>query len=186
MKTFLNDLKKEANRYLEKNETNELVSYYEEIINERLSNNETIESILASYDIEVIVKEALPGVILKRKDKVFKNSFQVMLLLLSSPILIPLAIVYIALVVVIIALFISFILVSAGGILFLVPYLIETFNYITSFGQWLGLTSLGLLISIIVFYIGYLFVNVFYKILKGNIKLFLKIFIKRRDQHEAK
>lgn len=186
MKTFLNDLKKEANRYLEKNETNELVSYYEEIINERLLSNETIEIILADYDVEVIVKDALPGVILKRQDKVFKNSFQVILLLFSTPILIPLAIVYLALVIVILALFIGFLMVAVGGVLFLIPYLIETFKYGGSFGQTLGIASLGLVTSTILFYFGYLLVNVFYKLLKGNVKVFLNIFIKRRNQHETK
>lgn len=185
MKLFLKNLKLYAQRYLNKNETNELVNYYEEMINERLLNGENIEDITNEYNIEEIVKESLPDFILKRNDRVFKNSYLVLLLLFSMPLLLPFALTYLAILIVLLSILVSFAIVSVSGILFIIPYMVETLKYATSIDQVLGFTAIGLIISASIFYIGYLLATLDYMFLKWNIKVFLNIFIKKRGQHEA-
>src|SRR5690554_6181924 len=104
MKKFLNELEKEAKKYFSKEETKEVVSYYEEIINERLANNEELENILSNYNVKVIIKNMIPEMITKRDFKSHKNTFKsfwqlLLIMLFTAPILIPLGIVYFALII---------------------------------------------------------------------------------------
>src|SRR5690554_3059493 len=144
MKKFLNNLEKEAKKYFSKEETNEVVSYYEEIINDRISNNENLDEVLKEYDVKIIVKNMIPEIISKRDFKSHKNIFKsfwqlLLIMLFTAPILIPLAILYLALIIAFVAVALSGVVVMAALFITLIPYLIEVIAYSNNLGVIIGL-----------------------------------------------
>jgi uncharacterized membrane protein len=95
VKSWLSQLERKLGKSFYKDEVADVVGYYEEIINERIAQGEDESEVLKSYDIDQIVKEITPEVLMKRDHKtlkrVSKSTKQLILLLLSTPILIPLA-----------------------------------------------------------------------------------------------
>lgn len=101
MKTWLNQFEKALKKVFYEDEVHDILSYYEEIIEERLHNGEDLEDILSDYDIQQIIKEMMPEVLMKRKNdsyfKMSRSTKQLLILLVSTPILLPLAAVFIGL-----------------------------------------------------------------------------------------
>lgn len=183
MDKFLKELNDYSKKYLTKNEVKELTSFYEEIINERLSNGELIDDILKDYDVKKIVKESLAEIIINRKDKSFKNIYQVLLLLFSTPILIPLAIIYLSFLIIFGAFFLTGLIIIISPLIIITPYIIEVFKYNSNISSILGLSSLGLIGVVIVSYIGYLFTYLSYKIAISLVKVFLNPLLKKRGNY---
>src|SRR5690554_3066879 len=185
MKKFLNKLEKEAKKHFSKEETNEVVSYYEEIINDRISNNENLEEVLKDYDIKIIVKNMIPEIISKRDFKnhknIFKSFWQLLLIMLfTAPILIPLAILYLVLIIVFAAITLSGIVVMFSGVIAFVPYFIEVIVYSNSIGTIIGLSGIGIIGVSIVFIIGYFFTKGIYTIIKYMIKGFSSLITRKQ------
>lgn len=101
MKTWLKDLENALSRKFYKDEVLDIVSYYQEMIEERLSGGEKLDVILDEYDIKDIVKTMTPEVLVKRKNDTYprlvKSIRQLLITLLSTPLLIPIAVVYVVL-----------------------------------------------------------------------------------------
>lgn len=180
MNKFLKELSNQSLKYLNKKEAKELTSFYEEIINDRLSNGENINDILNDYNINTIIKDYLPDAILKRKNKPVKNTLQILLLLFSTPILIPLAILYLALIIVVLSLVITGVSISISAILFIIPYLLEVFNYKQTIGSIMGLSSIGIILSTLFIYIGYILTISMYKLSIYMSKVFINPIKRRR------
>lgn len=185
MKKFLNELEKESKKYLNNEEVKEVVSYYEEIINERLADNEKLENILDDYNVKVIVKNMIPEMITKRDFKSHKNIFKsfwqlLLIMLFTAPILIPLAIVYLALMIAFAAITLSGVAVMISGIIAVIPYFIEIINYSTKIEVVLGLGGIGLIGSAIILLVGYLFAKVSYTIIKQMIKGFSSLILRKQ------
>jgi len=185
MKKFLNELEKEAKKYFSKEETKEVVSYYEEIINERLANNEDINNILSNYNVKQIVKNMIPEMITKRDFKSHKNIFKsfwqlLVIMLFTAPILIPLAIVYLALIVAFSAIAFSGVVVMISGVISFIPYLIEVIKYSNQLGAVLGLSGIGLIAISIFLIIGYLFTKGSYEVIKQMIKGFSALITRKQ------
>lgn len=185
MKKFLNELEKESKKYLNNEEVKEVVSYYEEIINERLADNEKLENILDDYNVKVIVKNMIPEMITKRDFKSHKNIFKsfwqlLLIMLFTAPILIPLAIVYLALMIAFAAITLSGVAVMISGIIAVIPYFIEIINFSTKIEVVLGLGGIGLIGSAIILLVGYLFAKVSYTIIKQMIKGFSSLILRKQ------
>lgn len=185
MKKFLNELEKESKKYLNNEEVKEVVSYYEEIINERLADNEKLENILDDYNVKVIVKNMIPEMITKRDFKSHKNIFKsfwqlLLIMLFTAPILIPLAIVYLALMIAFAAITLSGVAVMISGIVAVIPYFIEIINFSTKIEVVLGLGGIGLIGSAIILLVGYLFAKVSYTIIKQMIKGFSSLILRKQ------
>lgn len=126
MKTWLKELERELKKRFYLTEVGGIVSYYEEMIQERLDNGESIDDILSDYDAKEIAKSMTAEVVMKRANDTYKaiakSSKQLMLFLLSSPLLIPLGFVYVIILIVAVSLMFSFIaiifasVVSMGGL----------------------------------------------------------------------
>lgn len=184
MNNFLDDLYEYSLKYLTKQEAKELKSFYEEIINERLSAGEKIDNILKDYDKKEIIKETLPEVILKRDKNSFKSFFHVLLVLFSTPILIPLAVVYLALIVVALSMVIVGFSLVVSGLITIIPYSYQVITYSSNVGATIGLLALGLFAGSFVALFGYYFGKIFIYISKAMSKGILKSVIRRRNQHE--
>jgi uncharacterized membrane protein len=127
MKTWLRELERELKRRFYDEEVKDVLSYYEEMIQERLSSGELIDDILESYNIRDIAKSITPEVIMKRTNdtykKAVKSTKQLAAVLLSTPLLIPLGVLYLSLLIFAVSMMIASgaIILSSivGGIAFL-------------------------------------------------------------------
>jgi uncharacterized membrane protein len=127
MKSWLRELERELKRRFYDEEVKDVLSYYEEMIQERLSGGEKIDDILESYNIREIAKSITPEVIMKRANDTYKaavkSTKQLAVVLLSTPLLIPLGVLYLSLLIFAVSMMIASgaVILSSivGGIAFL-------------------------------------------------------------------
>jgi len=100
MKTWLINFEKALKKSFYEDEVKEILDFYIEMIEERRQQGESIETILGEYDIPKIIKEMTPEVLMKRSNdsylKLSKSTKQLLILLISSPVLLPLGVVYVS------------------------------------------------------------------------------------------
>lgn len=182
MKKIIKKIEKKL-KGLDLTEKNEVLSYYEEIINERLDRGETIAQIEESIDFDDIRKEYLPKAINKRENKSIKESARssstLLLYLFTSPIWIPLGIVYFVLIAVLYVLVASFmiVMVTLPVLALIIP--LDLISKGENFGNIVLFTGLYLLIILI---LEVLFYNLNRGLIKANnyfIKLFSKIVLRK-------
>jgi uncharacterized membrane protein len=147
---FLKEFSQELDKHFYKDEADEILAYYEEMINERLLKNESISEILADYNQKSIIKEIMPNVLVKRENdtlsKLSKSLKQLILILISTPMLIPLAILIIVLTIVSISIVFSMIAVIFSGLIFLFGLVIDIIQTPISLSS--TLTLIGISLSI--------------------------------------
>jgi len=68
MKTWLKELERALRTKFYDDEVKDILNYYEEIINDRLSSGEKIDDILSGYEIKKIVKDMTPEILMKREN----------------------------------------------------------------------------------------------------------------------
>lgn len=104
MKTFLKELERELRIRFYVNEVSDILAYYEEMIQERLSDGEFIDDILSDYDAKEIAKSMTTDVVMKRANDTYKvvvqSSKQLLNFLLSTPLLLPIGFAYIIILIV--------------------------------------------------------------------------------------
>lgn len=184
MNKILNKIEKNL-RGMNKPEVEEVLQYYEEIISDRLENGESIEQINNSIDYNEIRKIYVPKSINTRNNETIKESANtsktLLLFLLTSPILIPLAILYFVIVFVIYVLITSFLLtmmlVPLSGLLIPIDMIVS--------GNGVGDIMIGSgVVILIVVLIEYLLLILNRLLLKVNnyfIRVFSK-FVLRKDK----
>lgn len=113
MKTWLKELERELKKRFYTSEVSDILSYYEEMIQERLDEGERLDDILSDYDAKEIAKQMTTDVVIKRANdsykSIVKSSKQLVEFLLTSPLLIPLGFAYVIVLIVFVALIISLI-----------------------------------------------------------------------------
>lgn len=158
MNNFLRELRIELNRRnLYQSEIDEIVSYYEEIINDRIDLGESLDQILAGYDVKVIARNSFPQALQRRADenpnqKVSNNVWSLVVFLFSIPVLIPLGVLYIAFIIVIFALIISCFAVTVSGLLGIVGLIIQLISQNADLGSSLlivGFVLTGISVAIL-------------------------------------
>lgn len=149
MKTWLKELERALRAKFYDDEVKEILSYYEEIIHDRLSAGEKLDEILSGYDVKKIVKDMTLEVLIKRENtsvsKVSKSTKQLLILLLGSPILLPLGIVYISVLIFVLSMiFTAFILIVTGFVGF-IGLLIDMIQSSLNLPNLLGVLGIGLM-----------------------------------------
>ena len=149
MKTWLKDLENALSKKFYKDEVSDIVSYYEEMIEERLSGGEKLDVILDEYDIKDILKTMTPDVLVKRKNDTYprlaRSMKQLLATLLSTPLLIPIAVVYAVLLIFALTMIIvSFVVVLSTFVGF-VGFSLDFFTTTLSTGNLMVLGGLSLM-----------------------------------------
>lgn len=181
MNTWLKELDIQLKKKLYENEVEEIISYYQEMIEERLEKGELIDDILASYDMKKIIKDVTLDSVLKRDLGSYKiltkSTKQILLLLISTPLLLPLGIIYIAFIITAFSLLIAGIAVSISGVFGLIVYIIDLFQANLSFIDFMGILGIGIfafsLLLLISLYLAKI-VEVMFKVLLKWMTRFIK------------
>lgn len=184
---WLMSLKEELSRYFSENEKEEIISYYEEMIDDRLDQGESIEHILDDYDAKKIAKYMIPEVISKRKQTektTSDNAWLIALLLFSTPILIPLGVVYLSLMVVAISLIFSGIAVMVSGVGAVIVQVIRGVTLGLAFPELLVSIGVSLLALVVCLAVGYWLVKVSWWLIQQLAIWFSRLIIRKREEHE--
>lgn len=121
-KGFYQEITKRLNGFSKK-EIDDIIEYYDELINEKMDNNYTEEEAIISFgDVDDILRNIKTEVVMKRSNETKSNTlrnFFIILGVCSSPILIPLGIgfffVFFAILITLVSVLFSF-AISSGGI----------------------------------------------------------------------
>ncbi|BCR36641.1 DUF1700 domain-containing protein [Mariniplasma anaerobium] len=104
MKTWLKELERELRLRFYVNEVSDIISFYEEMIEDRLASGEDIDDILSDYDAKEIAKSMTTDVVMKRANDTYqavaKSSKQLLKFLLSTPLLLPIGFAYVIILIV--------------------------------------------------------------------------------------
>lgn len=188
MNAWLKELETLLKKKLYQDEVEEIISFYQEMIEERLEKGESIDQILASYDMKKIVKDVTLDSVLKRDLGSYKNlsksTKQILLLLVSTPLLLPLGIVYIAFIITAFSLLIAGIAVSISGIFGLIIYIIDLFQADLTFIDFIGILGIGIfsfsLLLLVALYLAKI-VEVMFKVLLTWVTKFIKKGVTSRE-----
>jgi uncharacterized membrane protein len=182
MEKWLLSLEKACQNKFYQSETAEIVSYYREMIEDRLSQGESIDDILKSYDIEKIIKDMTPTMISKRENDSFKGLFKsakvLMIALISIPLLLPLGIFMIVLFSLIFALGITILSLIFAGIVTIIALIFESFTSGLPLPSLLVLLGVGFVSVSIIAMIAVGLFNFFKEVLKKTI-YYISVYAKK-------
>lgn len=149
MKTWINELEIALSKHFYDDEVNDIISFYTEIIEDRKAQGESIDDILSDYDIKSIVKEMTPNILMKRVNdtysKTTKSMKQLLLLLLSTPILLPLGILYITMIIVAFAFIIASVSILFSSVVGIIALVVELSTASLGTAETFGLIGLSLM-----------------------------------------
>lgn len=185
MKAWLRELERALKRKFYEDEVRDIVGFYEEVINDRLSNDEKIDDILMSYDIQKIVKDMMPEVLMKRENKsyvqVSKSTKQLLILLLGSPLLLPLGIVYLSILIFVMSMILTAGILLVTGIIGFGSYVIDLLQSGLSLPNVVGTLGFGLMMFGMVVLLALWLYQLMIVIWKKLIFWFSKIALKRGE-----
>ncbi|MDX9691626.1 MAG: hypothetical protein RBT45_04160 [Acholeplasmataceae bacterium] len=188
MKTWINQFELLLKKHFYDDEVEEIISYYQEMIEERVAKGELIDDVLASYDVKAIIKEITPDMIKKRDLGSYKilskSTKQIMLLLLSTPILIPIGVLYIALIVTAFSFLIAGIAIGFSSIFGLVIYVIDLISSDLSFIHKLGILGIGIVSFSILLLLSLYMIKWVSWMSKVLLDFFIKVLNRGESQHE--
>ncbi len=189
MDAWLKSFRIELKKHFYNDEIDEILSYYEEMISERQSNGESISDILKDYDQKRIIKELTLETISKRKiDNYFvavKSVKQFLIILLTTPLWIPIGVLYLSLLITMGALLISSVAVGIGAVAGSLGMLIES---ATSQGGWyviVGLVGISFIVFSITMSIAYWLFRISYQLMIISLSFISKWLSKRGVKHES-
>lgn len=149
MKNWLKELERELKKRFYLTEVQDILSYYEEIIQERIDQGETLDEILSDYDVKEIAKSMTTDVVMKRANDTYKSitksSKQLLEFLLSTPLLIPLGFAYIIVLIVFVSLIISLISTIFAGVVAMVVVFISMVTTGLGQNEIIGFIGVGLM-----------------------------------------
>ncbi len=146
MKTWLKELERELKKRFYTSEVSDILSYYEEIIQERLDEGERLDDILSDYDSKTIAKQMTTEVVMKRANDSYraiaKSSKQLVEFLLTSPLLIPLGFAYIIVLIVFVSLIISLVASIFASVVALIAVFVSMIS--SGLGQYEIMAFIGI------------------------------------------
>ncbi|WP_025724947.1 DUF1700 domain-containing protein [Acholeplasma granularum] len=180
MEKLLAQLEQELKKKnLYKEEIDEILAYYEEIISDRYENGEAMNRIIESYDIKLISRLAFPQALQKREVKtskeVSKNVKGLIFFLFSIPILIPLGVLYIAFIITVGALFIAGLALALSGVLGLIVLVFQLINSGTDFASMAVITGAYLFVITIAAIVLYYLTIGFTYVVKKSVVVISKV-----------
>ncbi|MBN2299921.1 MAG: DUF1700 domain-containing protein [Acholeplasmataceae bacterium] len=149
MKTWLKELERELKMRFYLSEVQDILSYYEEMIQERLDQGEYIDDILSDYDAKEIAKSMTTDVVMKRANDTYKSmaksSKQLLEFLLSTPLLIPLGFAYVIVLIVLVSLIISLFATIFGSVIGMIVIFISMVSSGLGQNEIIGFLGVGLI-----------------------------------------
>ena len=184
MDKWLKTLEQRLSKKFNKTEVDEVISYYEEIINDRLEQGESIEEILKSYHMATIERDMMVSELSKREvnsiQDLLKIVFQFFLILIATPLWIPIAVIYFVSYVIVFVFFIVSISIFFSGLAAIIYYIAIAFTDMTSFLEVTGYIGIGLVVMAILSLISLGFYRVSQWIAKNLFKVFVNLIKKYR------
>ncbi|VEU80855.1 DUF1700 domain-containing protein [Haploplasma axanthum] len=178
MKKIIKKIEHEL-RGLRSEEKEDIISYYVEMINDRLDNGEKLEDIEKTIEYSEIRKNYYPKTINERENKTvndsLKTSGKLLLYLFASPLLIPIGLVYLVIIIVMYILILSSIIVMVAVPFGLVAYIIGLFRDKIEIGNLLISSGVYMVVMSIL-------VVIFYNIMKWSVKVnnaLIKVFSRK-------
>ncbi len=179
MKTWLKELERELKKRFYLTEAEGIVSYYEEMIQERIADGEDIGDILSDYDASEIAKSMTAEVVMKRANDTYKtvakSSKQLMIFLLSTPLLIPLGLAYIIILIVCFSLMISLVSVIFASLVAMVGIFINMYQSGLGQNEIIGIIGIGLISLSFLILLSLWLYQVIQKLAQSLIKIFSKL-----------
>ena len=179
MKSWLRELERELKKRFYLTEVEGIVSYYEEMIRERIDGGEDIDDILSDYDAKEIAKSMTTDVVMKRANDTYlsvaKSSKQLMMFLLSTPLLIPLGFAYIIILIVCVSLMISLISVVFASLVAMAGIFINMYH--SGLGQYevLGIIGVGMMVLSLLTLVSLWLYKAIQQLAKSLIQIFSKL-----------
>ncbi|MBE0700544.1 MAG: DUF1700 domain-containing protein [Acholeplasmataceae bacterium] len=150
MKTWLKLLETELKKKYDAHEVEDVLSYYEEMIQERLDSGETIKVILADYDVKSISKTIAPNVLMNRStetyQKVIRSTRQLLVALLSTPLWIPLGILYVVVLIIAGSMMLTSVIITGVTLLASTQFLIDMISGSLGLAEIFGLLGISMMI----------------------------------------
>ncbi len=185
LKRWFDSFKRELSKYFDKDETAEIISYYEEMLNDKLDAGESLDRVLSSYDPKQIARSMIPKVVSDRtekdKHKTRSNLWLMIIILFSTPLWIPLGIVFLVLVIVAFSLMFSGGAIIVSGILGSIGRIILLFGEGLAFSSIVLQTGMWLVVLAILSGLGYILVKWSYKALEYMVKFFGKLLSRDKE-----
>jgi len=122
---WLIELNKELKKYFEEKETSEIIAYYDEMICDKLEHGEDIDDVISQYQVKKIATQMIPKIVSGRKlgtSDYKSNAKLITIILFSTPILIPLGIVYLSLMITGLSLVLSGVLIGISAVIGIIVY----------------------------------------------------------------
>ncbi len=146
-KRWFTSLNSELSKYFNVDEKQEIVDYYEEMINDKLDAGQNIDYILNQYDPKQIARSMIPKVVSNRtsdkKNKTTKkNIWLILVILFTTPLWIPIGVVFLVLVILAFVFVVTGFALMASGVGFIFT------EFITMFGQGLVFNELALQLGV--------------------------------------
>jgi uncharacterized membrane protein len=188
MKTWLIEFEIALKKHFYTDEVKRIVDYYEEMINDRIQAGEDEKEVLAEYNIDSIVKEMTLDVLVKRENNtlgyVTKSLKQLLIILLSTPLLIPIGALFLVILILLFSIAItSFSIVFASLLVFIV-FLIDLFSTGLTISETFGLLGISLMAISVIFLCSYWIFSFMYNLLKNMLTKFTKLAYSKGGRHE--
>jgi len=184
-KRWFSSLNNELSKYFNEEEKNEIIAYYEEMFNDKLDEGEDLDVVLDQYDPKKIARQMIPRVVADRKvigKKTSNNLWLILLILFSTPVLIPLGIVYLSLMIVALSLIISGVAVVFIGGVALIAATVRTFTLGLSGPDMILSLGISLLGSAVAALIGYALIKLSWIALQYLAISFGKLMTRKKDK----
>ncbi len=173
MEKWLGELKLELEKHFYPDEVNDILEYYEEMIEDRMQNGELKEDIFNSYNKKEIVREMMPEVLSKRTNitqkERLKTTKQLWTAIAQTSLKIPLGILYTVFVITISAIVISILVSVIGSLFVFIAYGLDLFEASISSYDKLGMSGIALVLSaltgLIMIYLYRLILEIYRRIL---------------------
>lgn len=184
---WFTELNNELIKYASHEEAEEIISYYEEMIDDRMENGEDIHQILNDYHPKSIAKSMIPEIVSKRTSddhKTTRNLWLIVLILFSTPILIPLGVVYLSIMIAVMSIMISGIAVVFSGFAAVIGQVIRSFALGLAMPEFMVSVGVSLLALVICLLIGYYMIKVSWWLLQHLAIWFSRLIVRKRDENE--
>ncbi len=184
MDKWLKTLEQRLSKKFNKEEVDEVISYYEEIISDRLEHGESIDEIIKSYNMATIERDMMVSELSKKDvnsiQDLTKVVIQFFLILIATPLWIPIAVLYFVSFVIVFVFFIVSVSIFVSGLAAIIYYIAIAFTNVTSFLEVSGYLGIGLIVMSILSLVSLGFYRASQLIAKNLFKVFVNLVKKYR------
>jgi uncharacterized membrane protein len=188
MKTWLIEFEIALKKHFYTDEVKRIIDYYEEMINDRIQAGEDEKEVLAEYNIDSIVKEMTLDVLVKRENNtlgyVTKSLKQLLIILLSTPLLIPIGALFLVILILLFSFAITSISIVFASLLVFIVFLIDLFSTGLTISETFGLLGISLMAISVIFLCSYWIFSFMYNLLKNMLSKFTKLAYSKGGRHE--